>query len=55
MFQIDGTPAKMKKAGGKKRTASRGTHHKVQPSQKLQDMKRRLLRKRRQSQTTKHS
>ena len=38
-FQIDATPAKMKKAGGKKKTASCNTHHKVQPSQELQDMK----------------
>ena len=29
----------MKKAVGKKHAASHGTHHKVQPSQELQDMK----------------
>ena len=29
----------MKKVGGKKRTACRGTHHKVQPIQELQNMK----------------
>ena len=38
-FQLDGTPAKMKKTAAKKCTASCGTHHKVQPSQELQDMK----------------
>ena len=39
MFQLDGTPAKMKKTAAKKCTASHCTHHKVQSSQELQDMK----------------
>ena len=38
MFQLDGTPAKMKKMAAKKCTTSHSTHHKVQPSQELQEM-----------------